>query len=268
MIMSKKAISFLMVLMAGMLFSNCSEYYKIQKSGDYMMKYQKAKDYYDYEDYYHAKALLDDVVSVLRGSDKAEEAQMLYAYCHYKMHDFTMAAYYFESFYRTYPYSTKSEEAYFMNAQCYYKDSPRVDLDQTCTQKAIDAMQVYLNKYPQGEHINEANAVITEMREKLEQKAFLTAKLYYKLGEYQSATITLKNCLKEYPDTRHREEVMYMIVKSNFLLAENSIESKRAERYQNTVTEYYSFVDEYPESQYVPEIENMYKQSVDKIKNL
>jgi outer membrane protein assembly factor BamD len=64
--MSKKAISFLMVLMAGMLFSNCSEYYKIQKSGDYMMKYQKAKDYYDYEDYYHAKALLDDVVNVLR----------------------------------------------------------------------------------------------------------------------------------------------------------------------------------------------------------
>ncbi len=55
-----------MVLMAGMLFSNCSEYYKIQKSGDYMMKYQKAKDYYDYEDYYHAKALLDDVVNVLR----------------------------------------------------------------------------------------------------------------------------------------------------------------------------------------------------------
>ena len=96
----------------------------------------------------------------------------------------------------------------------------------------------------------------------------MTAKLYFKLGEYQSATITIKNCLKEYPDSRHREELMYMIVKSNFLLAENSIESKRAERYQNTVTEYYSFIDEYPESQYVLEIENMYKQSVDKIKKL
>jgi len=266
--MSKKALSFLMGLMVAVLFSNCSEYYNIQKSNDYNMKYEKAKAYYEYEDYYHAKALLDEVVSVFRGSDKAEEVQMLYANCHYKMHDYTMAAYYFESFYKTYPFSEKSEEAYFMCAHCYYKDSPRVDLDQACTQKAINAMQTYLNKYPQGVHINEADAVIKEMRAKLEQKSFLTAKLYFKLGEYQSATITLKNCLKEYPDSRHREELMYMIVKSNFLLAENSIESKRAERYQNTVTEYYSFIDEYPESQYVSEIESMYKQSVDKIKKL
>lgn len=268
MVMSKKALSFLMGLMVAVLFSNCSEYYKIQKSNDYNMKYEKAKAYYEYEDYYHAKALLDEVVSVFRGSDKAEEVQMLYANCHYKMHDYTMAAYYFESFYKTYPFSEKSEEAYFMCAHCYYKDSPRVDLDQACTQKAINAMQTYLNKYPQGVHINEADAVIKEMRAKLEQKSFLTAKLYFKLGEYQSATISLKNCLKEYPDTKYREELMYLIVKSNFMLAENSVESKRAERYQNTVTEYYSFVDEYPESQYVSEIESMYKQSVDKIKNL
>ena len=88
--MGNRAISFLVVFVCAMLFTDCSEYYKIQKSGDYMMKFQKAKDYYEYEDYYHAKALLDDVVSVLRGSDKAEESQMLYAYCHYKMHDYTM----------------------------------------------------------------------------------------------------------------------------------------------------------------------------------
>ncbi|MBO7495095.1 MAG: outer membrane protein assembly factor BamD [Salinivirgaceae bacterium] len=266
--MNNRVISFIIVFVCAMLFSNCSEYYKIQKSGDYIMKYQKAKDYYEYEDYYHAKSLLDDVVNVLRGSDKAEESLMLYAYCHYKMHDYTMGAYYFDSFCKTYPYSDRYEESCFMIAQCYYKDSPRVELDQACTQKAIDAMQTYINKYPQGEHLHEANEVIKEMRGKLEEKSFMTAKLYFKLGEYQSATITLKNSLKEYPDTKYREELMYLMVKSNFLLATNSVESKKAERYQNTVTEYYSFVDEFPESKYIPEIENMYKQSVDKIKNL
>lgn len=266
--MSKKALSFLMVLMAGMLFSNCSEYYKIQKSNDYNLKYEKAKAYYEYEDYYHAKALLDEVVSVFRGSDKAEEAQMLYANCHYKMHDYTMGSYYFDAFCKTYPYSKRYEEALFMIGQCYYKDSPRVDLDQNCSQKAIDAMQTYLNKYPQGEYMHEANVVIDEMRQKLEEKSYRTAKLYFKLGEYQSATITLKNSLKDYPDTKYREELMYMVVKANFLLAENSVENKKAERYQSTVTEYYSFIDEFPESQYISEIETMYKQSVDKIKNL
>ena len=155
-----------------------------------------------------------------------------------------------------------------MCAQCYYKDSPRVELDQTCSQKAIDAMQVYLNKYPQGEYMHQANEVINEMRQKLEEKSYMTAKLYFKIGEYQSASITLKNSLKDYPDTKYREELMYMIVKSSFLLAENSVENKKAERYQSTVTEYYSFIDEFPESQYISEIETMYKQSVDKIKNL
>lgn len=257
-----------MVLMAGMLFSNCSEYYKIQKSNDYNLKYEKAKAYYEYEDYYHAKALLDDVVSVLRGSDKAEEAQMLYANCHYKMHDYTMGAYYFETFYKTYPFSERAEEAYYMNGACYYKDSPRVELDQACSLKAINAMQLYLNKFPQGQYINEANNVIDEMRQKLEEKSYITAKLYFKLREYQAANVTLKNSLKEFPDSRYREELMYMVVKSNFMLAENSVEDKKAERYQNTVTEYYSFIDEFPQSQYINEIESMYNQSVEQIKKL
>ena len=266
--MGNRAISFLVVFVCAMLFTDCSEYYKIQKSGDYMMKYQKAKDYYEYEDYYHAKALLDDVVSVLRGSDKAEEAQMLYAYCHYKMHDYTMGAYYFETFYKTYPFSERAEEAYYMNGACYYKDSPRVELDQACSLKAINAMQLYLNKFPQGQYINEANNVIDEMRQKLEEKSYRTAKLYFKLREYQAANVTLKNSLKEFPDSRYREELMYMVVKSNFMLAENSVEDKKAERYQNTVTEYYSFIDEFPQSQYINEIESMYNQSVEQIKKL
>lgn len=264
----RSVLSLFAVLCAMTLLSGCSEYYKIQKSGDYNLKYEKAKAYYEYEDYYHAKALLDDVVSVFRGSDKAEEVAMLYANCHFKMHDYTMAAYYFESFYKNYAFSENTEEAYFMSANCYYKESPRVDLDQACSRKAIDAMQTYLNKYPQGRHVAEANAVITEMRQKLEEKSYLTAKLYFKIGEYQAATITLKNSLKEFPDTKYREELMYMVVKANFLLAENSVDDKKAERYQSMVTEYYSFIDEYPQSQYLTEIEEMYNNSVKQINKL
>lgn len=266
--MMRRLLSLFAVVCVMVLLSSCSEYYKIQKSGDYNLKYEKAKAYYEYEDYYHAKSLLDDVVSVFRGGDKAEEVAMLYANCHYKMHDYTMAAYYFETFYKNYPYSDNTEDAYFMSGQCYFKDSPRVDLDQTNSRKAIDAMQTYINKFPKGKHVDEANAVISEMREKLEEKSYMNAKLYFKIGEYQAATITLKNSLKEFPDTKYREELMYMVVKANFLLAENSVEDKKAERYQNMVTEYYSFIDEYPQSQYLSEIEEMYNTSVKQIKNL
>lgn len=267
-IMGKRIVSYIGIVLVGLLFVDCSEYYRIQKSGDYNLMYQKAIDYYEYEDYYHAKSLFDEVVNVMKGSEKGETALFLYAYCHYKMHDYTMGAYYFELFYNTYPFAEKTEEAYFMAAQCYYKESPRPSLDQTSTRRAITAMQTYINKYPQSERIAEANQVISELRQKLEQKSYENAKLYYKLGEYQAATITLKNSLKEYPDTKYREELMYLVVKSNFMLAENSVEDKKAERYQNTVTEYYSFIDEFPQSQYVSEMEEMYNQSVNQIKKL
>ncbi len=263
-----KRIPYIALLSAAVLMLSCSEYYKIQKSGDYNLMYQKAVEYYDYEDYYHAKALFDEVINVMKGSDKGENALYLYAQCHYKQRDYTMGAYYFELFYNTYPFADKTEDAYYMAAYCYYKESPRPSLDQTCTKKAIDAMQTYINKYPQSTRIAEANNVIAEMRSKLEEKSYQSAKLYFKLGEYQAATLTLKNSLKEYPDTKYREELMYLIVKSNFLLAENSVEDKKAERYQSTVTEYYSFIDEFPQSQYISEIESMYNQSVNQIKKL
>lgn len=266
--MGNKIISIVAILLISIAFTNCSEYYRIQKSGDYNLMYQKAVDYYNYEDYYHAKMLFDEVVNVMKGNEKGENALFLYADCHYKQRDYTMGAYYFELFYNTYPFGEKTEDAYFMSAYCYYKDSPRPSLDQTCTRKAINAMQTYINKYPQSTRIDEANNIITEMRQKLELKSYENAKLYYKLGEYQAATITLKNSLKEYPDTKYREELMYLVVKSNFMLAENSVEDKKAERYQSTVTEYYSFIDEFPQSQYIPEIEEMYNQSVKQIKNL
>lgn len=266
--MVKNILSIIAILACGLTLTNCSEFYKIQKSGDYNLMYEKALAYYEYEDYYHAKSLLDEVVNVLRGSDKAENALYTYAECHRQLHDYTMAAYHYSAFYNTYPFAEKTEEAYYMAAYCYYKESPRVDLDQTPTQKAIDAMQGYINKYPKGVHLDEANDIISEMRVKLEEKSYNISKLYYKLGEYQAATITLKNSLKEFPDTKYREELMYMVVKSNYYLADNSVEDKKADRFQNMVSEYYVFIDEFPQSQYLSELEGMYNNAVSQIKKL
>ncbi len=256
----------IVIIIAG--FTNCTEYQKILKSNDYNLKYTKAMEYYEAKDYYRAQSLLDELVNILKGSDKAEKALYTYADCHYQQEDYILAAYYFDNFAKTFPYSPQSEEASFISAYCYYLNSPRPELDQTDTQKAIDAMQLFINKYPQSLHLPEANDIIAKLRRKLEEKAYQNAKLYVKLGDYQAATITLKNNLKEFPDTKYREETMYLVVKSSFLLAEKSVKDKQAERYQNTISEYYVFIDEYPQSPFIKEIEKMYTESVNQIKKL
>lgn len=264
--MSKFRIIILSLSIA-LLFS-CSEYQKILKSSDYNLKYEKAVEYYEAEDYYRAQSLFDELISILKGTEKAEDVLFYYADCHYQQKDYILGAYYFDNFAKTFPYSDKTEKAAYTAAYCYYLNSPRPSLDQTDTYKAIDAMQLYINKYPGSEFVSEANNIIEKLRAKLESKSYENAKLYFKLGDYQAATIALKNSIKEFPDSHYREEVLYLIVKSSFLLSEMSILSLQGERYQNTISEYYVFIDEYPESAYLKEIEKMYTKSVNQIKSL
>lgn len=247
---------------------SCSEYQKLLKSSDYNLKYEKAVAYYEKGDYYRAQTLFDELVSIFKGSDKSEKILYYYADCHYQQEDYVLGAYYFENFAKTFPYSDSTEKASFTAAYCYFLNSPKYNLDQTDTKKAIDAMQLFINKYPASPRVTEANEIIEKLYSKLELKSYESAKLYFKLGEYHAATIALRNSMKSYPDTKYREELMYLIVKSNYLLAENSIKEKQGERYQNTITEYYSFIDEFPESEYLDEIEKMYTKSVNQIKNL
>ncbi len=268
--MTMKINYFSIILLVGLVltFSSCSEYQQLLKSGDYNMKYEKAVEYYNAKDYYRAQTLFDDIVTIFKGTSKAEDISFYYADCHFKQRDYILGAYYFENFAKTYPYSPRAEEAYFNSAYCYYMNSPRASLDQTDTRKAIDAMQLFINKHPTSPKVNSANAHITELRGKLEEKSFMNSRMYFKLADYQAASISLKNSIKDYPDSPYREEVLYLIIKSSYLLAEGSVQSRKGERYQTTVSDYYVFIDEYPESKYAKEIEKMYTESVNQIKKL
>ncbi len=250
------------------LFFSCTEYQKVLKSGDYNLKYKKAVEYYETEDYYRAQSLFDELVSIFKGTDKAEDILYYYADCHFQQKDYILGAYYFDNFANTFPYSDKTQKAAYTAAYCYYLNSPRASLDQSDTYKAISAMQLYINKYPESDYVDDANAIIEKLRSKLEKKSYENAKLYFKLGDYHASTISLKNSIKEFPDSKYREEVLYLIIKSSFLLSEMSISAKQGERYQNTISEYYVFIDEYPESAYLKEVEKMYTKSVNQIKSL
>ncbi len=99
------------------------------------------------------------------------------------------------------------------------------------------------------------------MREKLVEKSFMSSRLYYKLEDYKAAIVSLNNSLSDFPDSKHREDIMYMLVKSSYLLANKSVQSKQKDRYQSAVDEYYSFIAEFPDSKYKKEVDKMYEQS-------
>ncbi|MCF8295537.1 MAG: outer membrane protein assembly factor BamD [Bacteroidales bacterium] len=260
----KGRLFFIVILLTtSIITTSCNEYQKILKSSDYELKYQKANEYYDQKDYTRALTLFDELITIYRGTNKAEELYIRYSYCYFYNKDYMMAGHYFSSFASTFKNSKYTEEAEYMTAYCYYKDSPPSSLDQSNTMKAIEQMQSFINRYSQSERVGEANKIIELLREKLEEKSYLSARLYYDLENYKAAIQALKTSSKEYPDSKYREEILFLILKSSFLLAENSIEAKKTERFQNTEKEYYNFVAAFPQSENRKEADKLKEKASD-----
>ncbi|WPP52476.1 outer membrane protein assembly factor BamD [Catalinimonas niigatensis] len=248
-----------------LLTTSCSDFRKIQKSSDWQVKYDAALAYYKDKDYYRAIVLLEEVLPIIKGTKTAEEAQYYYAYAHYYERKYILSSHYFKNFYDTYTRSQYATEALYMHAYSLYLQSPVPNLDQTSTFEAIEAMQLFINKYPYSEFKDKAEQILNELQAKLELKAFDNAILYYKLSRYNAAIIAFNNFQKDFPDSHLNEEISYWKVAAQFKLAEESILVKQKERYYTTIEYYQSFIDQYPESKFVNEAENIYETCVSKI---
>jgi outer membrane protein assembly factor BamD len=269
--MKSHVLRFLMgVVLAVVLLGTqaCDPYNKLLKSSDLELKFTKAKEYYYQGVYYKAQPLLEELISVYRGSEKAEEVYYFYAYCDYQMGDYTVASYHFKNFATSFPSSNKVEEMDFMYAYCLYLESPRFSLDQGSTQKALEAFQLYINKYPRSPRLPECNRMMDLLRAKLERKAYESAMLFYKMEDYRASATMLKRTLMEFPDIGEREQLQFLVVKSYFMLAENSIRDKQRERYEECLKAWEDLKDDFPASRYLKEAKSMAEKSKKALKEL
>ena len=262
-----KSVVLLVVLI--IVLTGCkNEFEKVKLSNDPELMYTKADEYFDDEQYERAQVLYELAITAYRGKKEAEELFYKYALSHFYLEQYILAAHYFKNFANTFINSDKREEAEYMAAYSNYKNSPSFRLDQEYTREAIEGFQLYVNTYPLSERVDQCNELIDELRSKLERKMFEQAKLYYDLEEYQSATQTFINVLQEYPESQNAEEIRYLIVKSAYRLARNSIYSKRKERYEDAIELGNRFKDRYPRSTYTREIQSMISASGEAIKSL
>jgi outer membrane protein assembly factor BamD len=237
---------------------SCGDYQKIVKSTDYEFKLKKAKEYYDNKEYSRASQLYQELVNIYRGTSRADQIYYYLAKSNFGQKDYVLASHYFRTLIKEFPRSEYGEEAQYLIGYCYYLDSPSPRLDQQTTHDAIDALQLFINVFPNSARVPEANKMIDEMREKLVYKSYLSGKLYYDMEDYQSSVISLSNSLKEYPDSKYREELMFSLLKSKVLLGMNSVQDLVRQRLNSALDEYFSFVDEFPESKYRKEADRLF----------
>lgn len=242
-----------------LLFACDRKTQKVLKGNDLEAKLQAADNYYNKKKYDKAIPVYEELLTVYKGQKNVEDIYFKYANAHFLNKSYELAAFYFRSFYNTYPFSEKAEIAAYNEALCYAKTSPRYTLEQVDTQKAIDAFQAFVNKYPKSTHITDANAKMDELRGKLRKKAYEAAYLYYKIGEYKAASVALRQFLQDYPEYENHEKVDYIIARSLFKYAEGSYKDKKQERYADALKEYNSFKASYPASTHLNDLDKMNK---------
>ena len=162
---------------------------KIFKSTDNELRYKSAEQFYTDKKYNLALQLYEDLFPYIKGSDRYEDMYFKSANCYYFLKDYLNAENFYKTFVETFPNSKRSEDASYLRAFSYYKQSPKVELDQTPTVKAMALMQAFISMYPTSLRAKEANEIIDNCRQKLETKEFKAAELYYNLGYYKSAAI-------------------------------------------------------------------------------
>lgn len=255
--MKKSLVS---ALMGVVLFSGCAgEYNKVFKTSDYDYRYEYAKQSFAQGKFGRAAMLLQDMITMKKGTEDAEESLYMLGMSEYMNRDYEAASATFKKYYQTYPKGLYAEHASFYIGQSLYEGAPEPRLDQTPTIGAINAYQQFLDLFPESQLRPQAQKRLFELQDKLVQKELLSAQLYYNLGGYfgncnfggsnlEACIITAQNALKTYPYSELREDFALLIVKSKFELAEQSVEAKRLERYRDAEDECYGFINEYPDS--------------------
>lgn len=262
----------IIALFSAGILSSCGEYNKVLKSTDYEYKYEAAKGYFAKGQSNKAAVILEELIPIMKGTSNAEESLYMLAMTYYNQGDYVTASHYFNTYYTTYPRGVYTELARFHSGKALYLDTPEPRLDQSSTFKAIQELQMFMEYFPGSNRRDLAQEMIFTLQDKLVEKEYLSAKLYYDLGSYtgnssysstgnnyQAAVITAQNVLREYPYTKMREELSILILRAKYDMAKESVTEKKEERMREAIDEYYAFKNEFPDSKYTKEVEAIFK---------
>lgn len=256
------------ILIIAVFVTSCGGISKILKSKDPEYKLRMAEQYYAKKKYNYAQQLYEDVIPYFKGGKEFEDIYYKYAFCAYNQKDYTNAENLFKTYLEIFPNSNRAEEIDFMRCMTFFNQSPKAELDQTNTTKAMGMMQTFINTHPGSARIKEANSIIDICRGKLEKKDYEAAQLYYDIGQFRAAGVSFGVLLNTYPESLKSDEYKLMMIKSYYKFAEMSYEEKQVERFEQVITECNDFMDRFPDSKLSKEVEHYVNLCQTNIKNI
>ena len=268
----------LIFILAVTMLTGCKRFNALEKSSDYEYKYEVAKQYFFEGKYVKASLLFGELLAVMKGTLNGEESLYLLALSSFNCKDYESSSQYFRKYYQSYPNGQYVEYARYYSGYALYKKSPDPRLDQSTTYQAIQEFQQFLDYYPYTRIKNETHQMIYALQDRLIEKEYLSAKLYYDLGtyignctsggsNYEACIVTSQNALRDFPyaSNEMREKFSILVLRSKYHLALKSVDEKKETRFRDAIDEFYSFAGEYPESKYMAEAVKMHEDAMRRV---
>lgn len=203
--------------------------------------YRYLVEQFEKEKYFNASEGLAYFTLHYSGHAVVDSAQYMLGQCHFFMDEFLLAADAFEELSRRFPSSPLVPEAMFMIGQCFWEVSPKFSLDQTYTTRAIDALQAFIDYFPnQTVRVKEAQAKIEACREKLAHKQYANGLIYQKMKDFSASIIYFQGVVDQYYDTP-------WAAKSGFMIAESY---RRNNRIDEAIEGYRLFLQKFPDHEW------------------
>ncbi len=159
--------------------------------------------------YLDAVQVLDTFRTEHPGSDRVDDAIYLIGMAHQKLGENALARDEFDRLLRDFPQSAHREDALFQKAVSWMDDARPPALDAEPTQSALDAFQDYLERYPEGTYVQQAQGFVHKCLDRLAVKAYLNGQTYLQIRQPKAAVIYFEKALRILPDFSRAGETLY-----------------------------------------------------------
>lgn len=141
-------------------------------------------------------------------SEWARKSLIMSAYAHYEGSQYEDSINAAKRYVTLHPGSPDAAYAQYLIGASYYDQIPDTTRDQSRTEKAMQALEEVIRKYPDSEYAASSKRKLEVARDQLAGKEMDTARFYQKRRDYTAAINRFKVVITQYQTTRHVEEAL------------------------------------------------------------
>lgn len=177
-------------------------------------RFSKIDESFKKQEYGKIKVKLEELLTACPGTGFMEQAQFMLAESHFHLEEWIEARGEYGSFILNFPGSPFIETAEFRKAVSSFNMEYHIARDETQTAVAMKDFERFASNYPESPLKDSVTYYYDLLLNRLAEKDYQTANLYYKLEKPKAVIIYLKDFLANYPKNQKRFDAFLLMARS------------------------------------------------------